>query len=299
MPKYTILGPIWPPERCYLSEVLLWRAFGRYPEESWIFDKPWRFSGDIRDTHKAPILNGEELSDEECLFAGISSDPRMNRLFEDHRIWSASWYQRELEEARRLDPPEPEKITELEGNLEKALQLDAAENAWLPAYQECVDEFQNEICLDLRRRKFAAFGTELPEASYEQSELILEERGIWLDALEVVQVPAIQWISTDINWIDSTLFGRERSFVWIHVKVEDMVMRYPPEILIKGDQIQRLGENFAVASSAVARRVSPATSRGRPPLSLGPVSRSSREDVPRWRNARKKGSRNRNAAGMV
>ncbi len=56
MTKYTILGPIYPPEKCYLFEVLLWRAFGRFPEVHYSNNgKDWRFESDVRDGYEAPI----------------------------------------------------------------------------------------------------------------------------------------------------------------------------------------------------------------------------------------------------
>ena len=266
MSKFTILSQIYPPEKCYLYEVLLWRAFGRYPEMAYAVasDKDWRFDSDARDSFVAPIWNEEFLSEEECQWARIPYDPRSKGLFEERATLSPEFYRSYVKTYQSLTPPDLDQVAEVEAKLEDSLQYEAEVNAWLPLYQQYVDEFQNEICLDLRRGNLIAYGTELPDASYEKTELILEEREIWLDGLEVVQVLADQWISTDINWTDSTLFGREKSFIWIHVNVEEMIERYPPENLIENDSLRHVGGSFALASSVISQTLASTKRRGRP-----------------------------------
>jgi hypothetical protein len=78
---YVILRKIDPPEKCYLSEVLLWRAFGRFPEILFDLDaKDWRFSSEALENYGAPIPDGPELTAEECRFADLPNDPRMIAL---------------------------------------------------------------------------------------------------------------------------------------------------------------------------------------------------------------------------
>lgn len=95
---YTILSKIDPSKKCYLFEVLLWRAFGRFPEMHYgISGKDWRFDEDSRDDYAAPIPDGLELTDEECRFANLPNDPRMTALLERGGYHDVEFYDGLLE----------------------------------------------------------------------------------------------------------------------------------------------------------------------------------------------------------
>jgi len=101
---YTILRRIDPPEKCYLSEVLLWRAFGRFPEFQ--FDnsgKDWRFESDVRDGYRAPIPDGFELTEEECRYAGLPDDPQITALLEHGGYLDLEHYDRILTDYENVD----------------------------------------------------------------------------------------------------------------------------------------------------------------------------------------------------
>lgn len=73
----TVYRPAVPAERCYLAEVLLWHAFGRFPEEMRLpgMAKDWRFSEDVCEDFEAPHPGGFVMSPEECNYACIPPDP--------------------------------------------------------------------------------------------------------------------------------------------------------------------------------------------------------------------------------
>ncbi len=263
MSKHTILRPAYPPDLCYLSEVLYWRAFGRFPEQQWDDDgKPWRTSDDIRDSTAAPIPESLELEEEECKFAGIPLDPGMQALLDDNYVGSPEIYQRILSSPDTLDPDFKK---ELEEGLKKSLLREAEIANWQILFDEYVDQYRNEICLDLKRGRLLSYGTELPHPDLDEAIAGLEAQEKWFNDLSECKIPRDYWILGNINWEESTLFGRERSFIWVNISVVDMLELYPPEILIKSSNAFSIGTSVAVVSGAISKDISKKRT-GRPPL---------------------------------
>jgi hypothetical protein len=111
---YTILRRIEPPEKCYLSEVLFWRAFGRFPEMHYDSSgNDWRFESEALDGHMAPIPDGFELTEEECRYAGLPDDPTMIALVEHGGFMEIKQYDDFLNSEVNLQYLEKEKMEEL------------------------------------------------------------------------------------------------------------------------------------------------------------------------------------------
>ncbi len=266
MPKFTILRKIDPPEKCYLSEVLNWLAFGRFPEVAFVLEEPWTISEGTRIFYGAPDPIGEELSEEECLFASLPCDPRTKFRLEDRETISPDRCRELINLARSLDPPDEEQVSKCEEALRESIQYEETLKDWLPKYQNYIDEFRNEICLDLRRGNLSAYGIELPHSNFEKVKDILIAQEISLCDLSARQVPKMEWISSGINWIDSTLTNGDNFFVRIYVLVDDMLKRYPPRNIIKKDQLRTFGTRYAIATSRVAQNVTSKSVGGRPPF---------------------------------
>jgi hypothetical protein len=261
---YTILRRIEPPEKCYLSEVLLWRAFGRFPEIQYNHSgKEWRLDSETLDGYHAPIPDGSELTAEECQHANLPDDPRMIALLEHGGYSDVEYYDYLLETCVDIDQA---KIEEIKLDRNAALLHKSELEIWTAKYDEYVDQFQAEICLKLRRGELRAMGTKLPNADPELTDKILEESNRWLRDLDVREIDKEQWYSQSIAWESSAIFGHLESTIWIHVKTEDMLKAFPPPDLLKAEQILPIGQSFALASSATNRVQYEHSQRGRPSL---------------------------------
>jgi hypothetical protein len=155
---------------------------------------------------------------------------------------------------------DPTKIEKLKAERSDAVLHYAALEIWELEYAEYVDEFQNEICLALRRGELCARGTELDRQQGLQSPLgtDLTDRGF-------SKIPKARWLSSDIDWEASAIDGRTGSFVWVHLKVEDMLRLFPPAESVK-DKIFSVGTTFAMASAVPPAAATQRSLRGRPPL---------------------------------
>jgi hypothetical protein len=263
--KYTILGPIYPPEKCYLIEVLLWRAFGRFPELQYSDDgEDWRFDGNARYGYEAPIPGGSELSDGECSYAGIPPDPTMQALLEDKTINCVSDYDEWISNFRETEQ-DPDHLAELKREREEAIALEKAEAEWTPIFDDYVDPFRSEVFLKLRSGTLQAFGTKLPDV-YDETPLELDAGSEEWESIPVTEIPSQAWISKGIKWSDSALKSRNDHFIWVHVLAEEMLRLFPPNQLIKPDFVQRVGESFAISMSKLSRFASGTSKRGRPAL---------------------------------
>lgn len=261
MTKHTILRPAVQPDFCYLVEVLYWRSFGRFPEEEWHSGSSWRASKDVRDSHIAPTPFGLELEDEECAYADIPKDPRMQNILNGDYLFDVAQIKNMMEQAKDL-PPELQ--LELAGKLPQAVEYEAEIENWKDILNQYIDQFRNEICLDLQRGSLSARGTKLPLPNVDNSIEMLAENDQWLDDIEPSEIPAKQWNMGSIDWDESTMFGRERSYIWIHISIEGLLDRYPPGLLIKSGDVFPIGTSFAVVSTAVSSTSKDKRRTGRP-----------------------------------
>lgn len=261
MTKYTILQPAFPPDFCYLIEILYWRAFGRFPEEPGTIDEPWRTYRDVRESYEAPTPSGLELDDEECAYAGIPKDPTMQNLLNGDELLDVEHIKQMMEASKKhsLDWKD-----DFEKRLPLAIAHEAEVKIWEGSYNQYIDQFRNEICLDLQRGALRAKGTELPMPDVDDSIVELEENDQWLDDIEPSEIPASHWNMRNIDWEDGTMFGRERSYIWIHITVEDMLNRYPPDLIVKSGEAFRIGTSVAVVSTAVSKVSKDKRRTGRP-----------------------------------
>ncbi len=264
MKKIVMLRPAQPVEQCYLFEVLYWRAFGRLPEEEWIFNEPWRTSDEVRDSPDAPTPGGSELTDDECEFAGIPPDPQMQSLIDGIGYLEPDKYQSFLDMLRDDDPRDFERENVLIKEMESAKRFSQEVEEWLPHFNEYIDQFKSEIALDLRRGRLTALATELPKTTYEASEEDLEKQGIWLDDLPVAAVPATAWISDAIKWEVSAIYGRTRAFIWINLNMSEVLELYPPVTFINESKAYPIGSSVALIGSNMAYKST--SKRGRPAL---------------------------------
>jgi hypothetical protein len=265
--SYVILRKIDPPEKCYLSEVLLWRAFGRFPEI--LFDlngKDWRLSSEALQDFSAPIPDGPELTEEECRFADLPNDPRTIALIEEGGYSNIEVYDRLLSYPVGDEGISKADVKELKSKRASAIKYFSELEKWKEKYRDYVDQFQAEICLKLRRGELSANGTQLPNPDPDVTNEILEKINKRPTELEIAEINKEHWLTEKINWEDSAIYGRSQSFIWIHVRTEDMLQAFPPSDLLKTDQILPFGNQYAITSSTFPNVQKKNGQRGRPAL---------------------------------
>ncbi len=276
MSDYIILSPIEPPEKCYLFEVLLWRAFGRYPEAiQGSGDDDWRFEQEVHESWDgaiwdAPRWDGEELTEYECQFAGIPIDPRMEEFLTGNFIFDVEFYEQSMEMYENSENINASELEKFKEEYQEAIKRAEKLAKWMPSYLEYVDQFQNEIILDLRRGHITAYGRKLPDPDRKKSQDILEKNETEFFDLDVTPIPPEAWITSDVDWDGSSILGRTRCFIWIHIKIEDIVGRYPPTDTLVGQKVKILGNGFAISSSSISNRPALRSKRGRPALPWEP-----------------------------
>lgn len=266
MKEYLLYTPAEPAEHCYLREALYWRSFGRLPREE--FDGEgglFRFCPELLDSINPPIPTIEELEDDECEYAGLSPDPRMAYLLSDRLLSDPADIEQWIEFASSVDEPDESYIKTLRQNLLDAQEYQRQTEQWLPLLGEYLDQFQNEILLDLRRGHLTAMGTRLPVTTESQAVEWIKEAGDCLADLPMDTVPKEFWISQWVDWEKSAIFSREACIIWIHLPVESLIERYPPELLINPEKTFRIGASVAILGRQ-PQGATPATRRGRPSL---------------------------------
>ncbi len=78
-------------------------------------------------------------------------------------------------------------------------------------------------------------------------------------------MPKSQWVSNAIEWENGAIQGRDRSFIWVHFNVSDVLNRYPPERLVDPKNAFPIGASIAIVG-ALKRGEAIEGKRGRPSL---------------------------------
>ena len=266
MTGFVYFSQVQPAEKCYLRELLYWRAFRRLPEEFWDEDGPWRFSPNIRESVDGPVPQEPCLTKEECRFADIPMDPRTSWIINDTMLLDADFYRRQLDKVRSDTNPIPEITDRLLGRVLESERQERELNIWLPFFEDYIDQFMAELCLDLRRGKLVAYGSRLPCSTIDESLIELRKRDLWFDCLDVEPVPAEAWISKHVDWDESSIEGGRQSFLWVHLKVSEMLELYPPEHIAKENGVIPLSGSIAIVGSGSGAIKHLGSKRGRPSL---------------------------------
>lgn len=265
MPDHTILVRADIAAKCFLSEALYWRAFGRVPVEIYGEYGPWREEAGSFDDDKAPLPYGEELSEDECGYAGLIPDPRMQAILSDRPDSPIEHYEQMLGMIEKFDPPELDTLNKYREELSEAKRYHTEVADWMPLLEEYLDQFKAEICLDLRRGSLKAKGRKLPNPSVDISADLLVKNGAWFDSLEIETIPDAAWLTHDVNWEASSVIGKAASYIWLLIDVPELLGRYPPDQLLKPERVFPIGGSYAVSGFAAGAKISD-SKRGRPPL---------------------------------
>ncbi|WP_417796368.1 hypothetical protein [Terasakiella pusilla] len=260
--SFVVLEEKEAPEKCYLVEVLYWRAFLRFPEYTFIEDKDARFHEDVLDSYTSPVPDDYGFTEEECQYAGISKDPAYEDLINDTGILRPEYY----EEMLLIGPRNPDDSDLFKKKIQEEL-LEAKKHAakidkWDLEYEDYVDRFKSEIYLKLRHGDLIAYGTKLPSIDRDEVDEIIKDGEPYLSDFEVVPIPKEHWISSRIDWDEGSLNGREHAYIWLHVDTEEMLKLFPIEETGEARTVTKLSGIYIIEETASKKK----TKRGRPPL---------------------------------
>jgi len=264
--SYIVLEEVFPPEQCYLSEVLYWCAFRRFPTAWYGEDDDYRLELDEVDGFEAPVPAGKDITEEECRYAGIPLDPRTKALVNDTENLDLKHYDdliRICSKSRDIKQPDIDDIKKRRAEAEK-YHAEFAE--WMPICKDYLDQFQAEIALKLRRGELVAYGAKLPETDREKVEGLLDNGELEYTDLHFVPIPKEHWILPSIDWDESSITGRTEAYVWTRVNTEEMIELFPLEDAGQSCTVNKLADNYFVTTEASGASTSNKSRRGRPPL---------------------------------
>ena len=267
-----VYRPAVPTEKCYLAEVLLWHAFGRFPEEMRLpgMAKDWRFSEEVCEDFEAPHPGRFILSPDECSFAGIPPDPLGHARAHGVELRRPEDYPGLLHMMEVLKGKDTQGYKILEYDFELSKELHRNFEDWQRAYNSYSDQFAAEILLELRRGNIKAWGSKLPFAERKSVLKYLSFKEIGLSDLEIVEIPRDQWVTTSVNWEESSLSNGKQAFIWIHLLSSEVLAAFPPRRKLQGPTAGILPPGATFAAAPVVPEASPANLRGRPPFPWEP-----------------------------
>lgn len=292
-----LFGPIYTPDICFLWEVIDWRAFGRCPVDSWDDETPVRESDEARNGFQAIVPGGAwAYSPDETRYAGLPPDPDWED-FENGvytpRVDDAA---RNLERFTNLDFANDDNFAQLEqyylSEFERAKAAEIKREEWQAQRKDYIDQFKSEIFLDIRRGNIKAYGSPIDtklynamesEGNYDgptilgtpESPTLIENDGVdndvegfnwenWYENPPACEIPAEAWISDRVDWENSRLLGREINYLWVHLRFDDVLEKYPPALLIDPTYTYSIGDNIAIVGTSMVTTGPRPSKRGRP-----------------------------------
>lgn len=264
--SYIVLEEVFPPEQCYLSEVLNWCAFRRFPTVWYGEDEEYRLDINSFEGFDAPVPAAEEISEEECRYAGIPLDPKTKALVNDTGHLPLEHYDdliRIFSESRNIKQLDIDNIKKDRAEAEK-YHAEFAE--WMPIYEDYIDQFQAEIALKLRRGELVAYGAKLPEVDREKVDGLLDNGEFEFTDLHFVPIPKEHWILSSIDWDESSITGRIEAYVWARVNTEEMLELFPIEDAGQSCTVNKIANNYFVTTESSGTSTFNKSRRGRPPL---------------------------------
>jgi hypothetical protein len=251
-----------------LAEVLLWHAFGRFPEQMRLpgMAKDWRFSDDALEDYKAPHPGGFILSPTECEYAAILPDPAGQARAMGVEMLRPNQYPEALNIAAALKGRDSDLYRAFEYAFEVSKAIHEKFDGWEQARDEYLEPFVAEIFLLLRHGKLKARGTKLPFSDRKAVDKYLSFKEIGLIDLDVVDVPTDLWLSKAINWEESTLTHSDHAFIWLHFDTPQVLRLLPPKRKLAPTMSGILGGELSLTTSPVVPEGISNAKRGRPPL---------------------------------
>jgi len=270
--NYVILRPVEPPKICFLKEAVNWCAFGSYPTGYWNYSgQELREHPDEAELFLAPVPDDPSeltyLSEAQTKMANLPPDPSQVALLNDDIPPSIELLDDLVQRITAEEGGGGPITDEFQAERAKAEAFYANYHEWRELHDAYIDQFQTELLLALRKGQLTAYGRKLPRPDRDRTQRLFERLGQYTEDIEPQKIPKELWVSTFVDWQESSLTTAKTAFVWIAVELKDLLERFPPNELIAPEKISQIGGCFAIAERAFAEgKKSTAGNRGRPPL---------------------------------
>lgn len=245
-------------ERCFLKEVLLWRAFRRLP----VFipgergDARFSYDNDEYD----PFFDDYPISPGECDFAGLPISPEHEYLASDEYFSSVSFYDSILSRDELFSDERRKLVAERE----RAVEHEKDVAAWKNEDEDFIDYFKALVYMGLREGVIETTGIRVAGDSRDQADEWISRNKISLGDAEHELIPRTFWKQSGIDWECSAAIGKDGHYCWISVDTEQMFEIYPPPLTEPIGSLIPIGDQFIATASHSP--LAPATNRGRPSL---------------------------------
>lgn len=257
-----------PTEKCYLAEVLLWHAFGRFPEEMRLpgMARDWRFLEDEHFDFEAPHPGRYILSPDECSFAGLQPDPLGLARAHGVELRRPDSYAEMLHIMEALKGKDSDHYRNLEYERDISEAIHHNFDEWRRAFNSYADQFAAEIVLQLRKGKIKSWGKKLPFAERPAVLKYLSFKELGLADLQTAEIPPELWVTKSVDWEESSLSDGKRAFIWIHLLSSEVLATFPPRRVLEGQSAGLLPAGAAFTAAPLIPDTVPSTVRGRPPF---------------------------------
>jgi hypothetical protein len=254
----TVLVPNEVADRCYLSEALLWAAFGRLPSKISDDQADTRDEGsDIAPFGQSPDI--EPFILEECNKVGL---PRP--------VWEGDYSHLEQEHLSHLIESErsDQKRYELQRVYYEAEQFRDRLSDWNRKFDEFTEQPRSKLLKALQEERLCATGKEFPLPTIMDSVRFMLDGSEWTGPKYVDRepIPSDFWGSTNIDWRESFAEGvtKERAVAYglILVDVAELLKEFPLPNGDPYDAVRKAGGYLVLTS---ADEIRGGTTRGRPP----------------------------------
>jgi hypothetical protein len=244
MTMLTVLIPHRMPERCYLSEAVLWVAINRIPC-SFVTENniESREDYDYFDNMEPYVPDEGIITVEECEQLGLEPNPYWEEINSSKTHASP-----EILHDLLLSEKDNNRRQELEKELSESKDFRKRQAEWDASFKEFIDVRRNKLFLSLSEGRIGAVGKKLPQPTLEWSSDLDEWE--WLRNSPWEVIPATFWISYKIDWDMSRAEGRGGAYSFIMTPTADLMREFP---LPQGQAVSgvvRIGNDLVMNSGA-------------------------------------------------
>jgi hypothetical protein len=251
----TFFQAVYVPERCFLSEALLWVAFQRLPVV--------QYNDEVREIHDATENEGYELetpegplTEDECKRAGIPQDPHFLHLIDESPSPSKSYEGLEPKYGR---DEAIRRIKEATDKQEEEYRRSCAE--WQPYYDQAIEYSASQIFVALRNGRLRARGRLLPSIILDQAIAALEAEERYIGDLPLKEIPSSFWTLKGIHFEISAAQNAKEHYCHVLFRTDDLLSVFPGERQVI--PVERIGDTLVVNESQPQKNSS-RVPRGRP-----------------------------------
>jgi hypothetical protein len=268
---FSVLRNVMLADRCFLRELLYWAAVRRFP----LWEEDPRDGSDFRFSRECgldtSIFTESQVTFAECEYAGISPNPRYRALLENGDVFDRDSLERvENYIDQQLSALSPEEFSEADREELTARRREIRKELnevddWDKDFDTYLEYFKSEVFVDLREGRLDGFGAKLKGSSWEDIQKAIDEGDAYPREQVHLRIGQGEWIPSKIDWDKSILYGKEFSYCWVNIHVDQMFSLYPVPDLSTIGSVKKLCDSYILDRQNLDDPP-PQPRRGRPPF---------------------------------